>query len=557
MKTPTKLIAFMIVLGAAAVVWCQTAQRKPAPVVGKSLRYCNPLPIEATSKDGSAQGVNLGDITVVPEGGKYYMFCSGGGGWVSENLVNWEYKGIDIREGRLPVAPHVVKFNGAFYMSGNNCPLYRASAILGPYELVGPWTDEKGQPLTGVSLGRPWGSSIPGSFDVDIFIDDDNKPYLYFVGRSNDGIYVVPLDPKEMNKFAAPRTHLFGFNRAARWEWYGDMNEYSDVAWIEGPWAIKHNGTYYVQHSAGGTQWITYATGVYTAKSPLGPFVQAPVNPLLRNVHGLVTGPGHGCVIKGPDGNWWQFYTIVTANPPGGRRIGMDPVSFDRNGNMVARGPTETPQWGPGAVADAYRDGNSGSIPLSVNKARVNNSHSAISSERSGHEAAYAVDNSNGTWWEPEQGDAQPSLTLDLGPGNEYDPPQSFTVDSSRIIFYAGRGGMGGGRAGAPGALSGATAGTPTAPPAAAPAGSVIAHQFKIEASKDGKEFTTILDKTANRTTKYIEFDELPPTVCRYVRLTITGWPRIPNTPLGIIEFTVFGKPVQAPLPLTSRGPGQ
>ena len=39
---------------------------------------------------------------------------------------------------------------------------------------------------------------------------------------------------------------------------------------------------------------------------------------------GLVTGPGHGSVVQGPDGNWWQFYTIVLANPPGGRRIGME-----------------------------------------------------------------------------------------------------------------------------------------------------------------------------------------------------------------------------------------
>jgi hypothetical protein len=41
-----------------------------------------------------------------------------------------------------------------------------------------------------------------------------------------------------------------------------------------------------------------------------------------------------------------------------------------------------------------------------------------------------------------------------------------------------------------------------------------------------------------------VEFDELPPTACRFVRLTLTGWPRNATTPLGIIEFTVFGKAV-------------
>ncbi|MBP1602913.1 MAG: hypothetical protein H6Q09_85 [Acidobacteria bacterium] len=54
----------------------------PTPVIGKSLRYCNPLSIEASSRDGSPQGVGLGDVTVVREGGKYHLFATGGGGGV-------------------------------------------------------------------------------------------------------------------------------------------------------------------------------------------------------------------------------------------------------------------------------------------------------------------------------------------------------------------------------------------------------------------------------------------------------------------------------------------
>jgi hypothetical protein len=45
--------------------------------------------------------------------------------------------------------------------------------------------------------------------------------------------------------------------------------------------------------------------------------------------------------------------------------------------------------------------------------------------------------------------------------------------------------------------------------------------------------------------TKYTEFDELSPTQCRYVRLTIADWPHISNMPLGIMEFTVFGRAVE------------
>jgi beta-xylosidase len=119
-------------------------------VLGKSARHCNPLPLEASSRDGSPQGVSLGDVTVVREGGLYYLFGTGGGAGVSSDLVNWKYQAAEVRGGRLPVAPHVAKYNGAFYMSGNSAPLYRSPSILGPYEVLGPWKNEKGEPWTGV-----------------------------------------------------------------------------------------------------------------------------------------------------------------------------------------------------------------------------------------------------------------------------------------------------------------------------------------------------------------------------------------------------------------------
>jgi len=523
-----RIVTSLIITVTSVLACSKPAPDGPAPpVLGKSLRYCNPLSLEASSQDGSPQGISLGDVTVVRENDKYYMFCTGGGAWVSDDLVNWKYQRVEVREGRVPVAPGVVKYNGFFYMSGNNAPLYRAADILGPYESVGDWRNENGEAWTGTANnGRTWN----GAFDVYFFIDDDNKPYLYFPGRGPEGIYVVPLDPTDLSRFATAPRHLFGFDKSHTWERYGDMNEFSEVSWIEGPWVIKQNGTYYLQYSASGTQWVSYATGVYTSKSPMGPFTYSPVNPILRKTTGIVTGTGHGCAVQGPDGNWWQFYTIVLANPPGGRRLGMDPIGFDKNGNMFVRGPSETPQWAPGAVADPIYNGDSGSVPLTVNKIRAMNAQSSFSSQRPGHEAAYAIDNSNGTWWEPAEEDVQPSLTLDLGPATEFDPVQQFTIDSCRIEFIAGRGRFGFGGS----------------PPATEPANTgPIAHQYKIEASSDGTTFTTILDKTSNNVTKYTEFEEIPPTACRFIRFTITGWPRNGDAPLGIMEFTVFGKPIE------------
>jgi hypothetical protein len=543
------------------MLWSQVAPRKadtvvsrPAePVIGKAPRYVNPLNIEATSNDGSPQGISLGDPTVVREGNSYYLFATGGGPWVSDDLINWKYAPIDASGVRVPVAPHVVKYNGAFYMSGNGSLLYRSAKILGPYAEIGPWLDEKGSPATF------------RVFDIDIFVDSDNKPYLYMSAGATLGIWVAPLDPNNLTRItAAPKT-LFAFNSAHVWERMGDSNERTNHAYIEGPWVFKRNGIYYLEYSGSGTEWLTYATGVYTARSPLGPFTYMPGNPLLRKTTGVVAGTGHGSVVQSPDGNWWQFYLTVLPTPPGGRRIGMDPIGFEANGNMFVRGgvPTETPQWAPGVVANPARNGDSGSVPLTFGKTR----NLISSSQRPGRDPAYALDNSNGTWWEPAEGDVQPSITVDLLQTAPFDQP--YTIDSIRIAFRA-RGGRGFGQgrgafgapgvagsgrgvgAEAPGGLGGAgrgiapegrgVAGPGTVPQPQAPFSGSPAFRYKLEVSNDGKAFTTVLNKTNNTVTRYTEFDEIPPTPCRFVRLTVTDWPRSADQPLGISEFTVFGR---------------
>jgi hypothetical protein len=344
----------------------------------------------------------------------------------------------------------------------------------------------------------------------------------------------VQLDPNDLTRFAGPVKHLCGVDSKHLWERYGEMNEYTDVAWIEGPWLQKHNGTYYLQYSASGTQWKTYAEGYYTAKSPMGPFTYAPNNPLLRKTEGLVTGTAHGSVVEGPDGNLWQFYTIVLSNPPGGRRIGMDRIIFDKDGYMSVK-VTDTPQWAPNTVSDPAK-GNSGSIPVTINKIRAMNALSKFSSEQRGHEAAYAVDNSSGTWWEPAPTDTLPNLTIELSPATRFDVVQLFNIDGVRLMFNGGRRGFGG----------------PAATSPAQPASDI--YQYIIEVSMDGKTYVTALDQTRNNISRNTIFEEIPPVKCRFVRLTITKWPV--SSPLGIIEFTVFGKPAES-LPAAQPIPGK
>ena len=456
-------------------------------------RYCNPLPMPI-GPGGNASG----DVTVLEEGGKYYMYCTGGGAWVSDDLLNWVFHPVQ----GVPVAPDIVKFNGKFYLSGNSDNLFVSDSPLGPFRDLGPFKE------TGpVELG--WN----GGFDTKIFVDDDNQPYLFWPGRGISGIYGVKLDPEDLTRFADKPVHLFGFNPMHAWERYGEKNEYPGVAWIEGPWVIKRNGIYYLEYSASGTQWKTYAEGYYTATSPLGPYTYAPNNPLLRKTEGLVTGTAHGSIVQAPDGEWWQFYTIVLSNPPGGRRIGMDRVRFDEDG-LISVTVTDSPMPAPG------QSGNKdvpASIPVTINKMQAMNALSKCSSQQEGFPAAYAVDDYSGTLWRPAADDPQPQLTIELSPATRFDVVQYFQVDGMRVLFGSGaRRGFG---------MRG---------------GSLPVYKFRLEVSMDGEQYATVLDCTDNTVARDTFYQDFAPARARFVRLTVTDWPK--EQPLGVIDFTVFGR---------------
>ena len=56
----------------------------------------------------------------------------------------------------------------------------------------------------------------------------------------------------------------------------------------------------------------------------------------------------------------------------------------------------------------------------------------------------------------------------------------------------------------------------------------------------DGENWTMALDRTGNTEQRNTIFEEFKPVECRFVRLTVTGWP---GQQLSVIEFTAFGLP--------------
>lgn len=504
------------VVCAASTVSAQTVQR-----------YCNPLPMPVG--DG---GTAWGDVSVFrDDDGTYYMYCTGGGAWVSKDMVNWEFHHVD----NVPVAPDMHKYRGKYYLTGNDITIWESDSPLGPFKDMGPFKNTGGPEL---------GWKVP--FDSQLFVDDDGTPYLFWPGRGRTGIYGVELDKEDLTRFVSTPTHLFKYNPTHWYEHFGEHNEYQNVAWIEGPWVIKRNGIYYCAYSCSGTQWKTYAAGYYTADKPLGPYTFGTNNPLLRNTEGIVTGPSHGSIVQDPYGDWWAFYTIVLNSPPGGRKIGMDRVEFDEYGGMSVK-VTDTPQPVPSLGSSKPSPK---SYPISVGKVaqRSRTLTAPFSSEQPGFFAAYAFDDFSGTWWKPDPADKEPYVIINLSPADGVNVIDLFKVDGLRILF-----GNGESRRAAPPAPTAKgknsrnnskTASAPAAMPSMssmfAPAGGLPVYKYKLEGSMDGENFYMLLDRTDNNKYQDVIYDDITPTECRYVKLTITDWPEGIN--LGILDATVFGR---------------
>jgi arabinan endo-1,5-alpha-L-arabinosidase len=72
---------------------------------------------------------------------------------------------------------------------------------------------------------------------------------------------------------------------------------------LEGPFVRRHDGLYYCFYSGGNWQEETYGVAYAVASSPIGPWREPAVPPLLATIPGEVVGPGHCSIVDAPDGN--------------------------------------------------------------------------------------------------------------------------------------------------------------------------------------------------------------------------------------------------------------
>lgn len=479
--------------------------------------WCNPLPIPSIprgkdewyrlepemfshenkpARDTYPDYRSISDPTVFYHDGKWYLYPSYGMAWVSEDFCTWHHHRT---EPYCPkYSPSIVPWKGKFLLTSWKCPLYLADTPLGPFEKLG-------------DLIRPDGSTFTPC-DPGIFADDDGRLYLYTAERwaREDGAgkemliagYELDRDnPRQIVRGPVRILTLDAENHP--WERMGRHNQDSTFGWVEGPHLLRHNGRYYMIYAAPDTRMANYAMAVYYSdESPLDGFQCQRRNPLTVHTEGIVSGAGHGCVERGPNGTLWAFYTIATPYTHHyERRIGMDLVDVDENGELYCPfGVTDTPQFAPGYVKDPTLNGNTPALLSLTGGIRPTASSASI-----GRDPLYATDEHNITWWQPAADDEAPWIECDL--------EAAYRVSAVRL-FWRDVG------------LDYAKGITPK------PIG------FILEGCRKGEWFT-LLDASDNTEERNIDYRIFDDAICDRVRLRITSWNR--DMAVGLCDFTVFG----------------
>lgn len=263
------------------------------------------------------------DPCVIRHRGVYYLYptwdSKGYDVFVSDDLVHWQKKGKCFTDPRggvwAPDVFHNTRGDGKFY-------LYYTANRPGGGKLIGvAVADDPLGPF------ENQGDLVESAIDAHLFQDDDGACYMYYTCLAQGfRIMVQPMaDP--LTKQGDP---LFLFGPSESWE-------QAKGHVTEGPWMLKRDGVYYLMYSGSGTDGPDYAIGYATSDSPTGPFVKHPGNPIAKRGDG-VYGPGHHCVVTGPDGNLWMVYHQQNSEEVSWNRfLALDPLWFDDQGVIHAR----------------------------------------------------------------------------------------------------------------------------------------------------------------------------------------------------------------------------
>jgi hypothetical protein len=343
-----------------------------------------------------------------------------------------------------------------------------------------------------------------GGWDPAFFTDDDGRLYMYNGSSNRYPLYGIELNRKTFQPIGTRQELYLLEQERYGWQRFGEHSDNTFLdPFIEGAWMTKHNGKYYLQYGAPGTEFSGYADGVVAGPGPLGYFTPQS-DPLSSKPGGFSRGAGHGSTFQDNLDNWWHVSTsIVCVKNTFERRIGIWPAGFDNDDVMYCNTSFgDYPQYLP-----AYRGMGLGARPdwylLNYKKPVL------VSSTLGSFHANNAVDESIKTYWSAATADKGEWIQTDLGNLSLVHAIQfnyaDQDVDSNRLGKWNGQ-----------------------------------YHQYKIFYSADGKKWNLLVDKSNNKTDVPHDYIELSnPVQARFIKFENI---HMPTGKFAVSGLRVFGK---------------
>jgi len=327
------------------------------------------------------------DPAMVCYDGVYYIYSTSNGSacvWYSKDFKNWRVKNLrwptstKLRNQWAPCMRIIGKYFYLFYSLDSQIYVGKSDSPLGPFKNIKGQVNGKEIPFI---KNREFFPKIH-TIDADVFVDDDNKAYIYWGSGLGfkDGVCA----------FAELKADVSGFKTTPK--------EITPKGFFEGSHMLKRNGKYYLMYSDGIYFNDTYCVKYAVSDKPEGPFVYGKNNPILETHFPTRTyGPGHHSTIKIGEKYYIVYhkmeYPRMFEGRSGSRQTCIDELRFDDDGNILKVIPTKT-----GVELDILKNAKSENqiFPIKI-----------ASSKSSGktpnyYKPEFAFDDSFDTIWEPD-----------------------------------------------------------------------------------------------------------------------------------------------------------
>ena len=460
--------------------------------------YCNPInldygytPIPNFSEWGRHRAT--ADPVIVNFKGDFILFSTNQWGyWTSPDMYNWTF------HSRLFLNP----WNKVY---DELCA--PAVGVVGDTLIVMGSTYEKDFTIwmSTDPLANEWKPLVEkfeiGGWDPDFFTGDDGRLYMYNGSSNRYPLYGIELNRKTMEPIGTRKEMYLLEPDRYGWQRFGEHmdNTFLDP-FMEGAHMTKHNGRYYLQYGAPGTEFSGYSDGVVVGNSPLGPFTPQS-DPLSMKLGGFARGAGHGATFQDNNQNYWHVSTImISVKNTFERRLGIWPAGFDKDDVMWSNTAFgDYPHFLPGS---ANPGAFTGWMLLNYDKPLI------VSSTLGNLTANKANDEDLKTYWSAETGNSGEWIQSDLGKVSTVHAVQINFADQDVADDRLGK-------------------------------RTDQYHQYKLHYSLDGKKWKVLVDKSANKTDVPHEYVELAePVQARYIKLENI---HMPTGKFALSGFRIFG----------------